>query len=249
MYGQPQFPRGLSLFSPPYHACIPIAPRPGVAASPGSSLVWYMTPSPDVERELEAVRHRPPALPLFVVLPEPEEIVALTHLLRAVPGLRPRGVLPSAGQGVIPALRTLLTTPPPALPRAVVAQLEASGVLRDPEARETVETIFAAAPRITSIQKLATAMCQSRRTLGRFFHRRQLPVPSHWLQFARVLHVSIQLQNTRTNVNRVAARYGYADGFTLSNSMKRLTGYRPTFIRQHLGWEWIVDVWLRREGF
>lgn len=248
MYAQPPFPRGLSLFQPPYRACSPVESDLRSAATPGASLVWYMTPTGQLQRDLEAVRGRPPSLPLFIVLPEPEEILPLTAVLRAVPGLHPRGVLPSAGHGVVSALRTLLTTPPPALPRAVVTQLEASGIIGDDETRATVEAIFAAAPRITSIQRLAAAMCQSRRTLGRFFRRRDLPVPSHWLQFARVLHASIQLQNTRTNVNRVATRYGYADGFTLSNSMKRLTGYRPTFVRQHLGWEWILDVWLRREG-
>jgi AraC-like DNA-binding protein len=248
MYAQPPFPKGLSLFRPPYRVCTPVDGDLRSASAPGASLVWYMTPTGQVEREFEVVRYRPPSLPLFIVLPEPEEILPLTTLLRAVPGLRPRGVLPSAGHGVVPALRTLLTTPPPALPRAVVTQLEATGIIQDDETRSTVETIFSAAPRISSIQKLAGIMCQSRRTLGRFFRRRQLPVPSHWLQFARVLHASIQLQNTRTNVNRVATRYGYADGFTLSNSMKRLTGYRPTFVREHLGWEWILDVWLRREG-
>ncbi len=34
----------------------------------------------------------------------------------------------------------------------------------------------------------------------------------------------------------------------MSNSMKRLTGYRPTFVREHLGWEWLVHAWLEAEG-
>jgi hypothetical protein len=29
--------------------------------------------------------------------------------------------------------------------------------------------------------------------------------------------------------------------------MKRLTGFRPTDVRQRLGWEWVVEAWLRRE--
>jgi hypothetical protein len=29
--------------------------------------------------------------------------------------------------------------------------------------------------------------------------------------------------------------------------MKRMIGYRPTEVRNLLGWEWIVEAWLRRE--
>jgi hypothetical protein len=46
----------------------------------------------------------------------------------------------------------------------------------------------------------------------------------------------------------VATRFAYPDGFSMSNSMKRLLGYRPSFVRQHLGWEWIVQVWAEGEG-
>jgi hypothetical protein len=34
----------------------------------------------------------------------------------------------------------------------------------------------------------------------------------------------------------------------MSNQMKRMIGYRPTEVREHLGWEWIVEAWLRREA-
>jgi transcriptional regulator GlxA family with amidase domain len=145
------------------------------------------------------------------------------------------------------ALRTLLAAPPRALAPAVADLLTDLGHVPDLETRQRIETIFARASHTTSIDELSEALCQSRRTLGRFFAARSLPVPSHWLQFARVLHVSIQLQNTRTNVSRISMRFGYPDGFTMSNSMKRLTGYRPTFVREHLGWEWIVAAWLRSE--
>ena len=51
-----------------------------------------------------------------------------------------------------------------------------------------------------------------------------------------------------TAIFRIAARCGYPDGFTMSNQMKRLTGFRPTEVRQRLGWEWVMEAWLRREG-
>ena len=241
-------PTGLHLFRPPYTDCEPItlgwSPEP---IQPGGSVVWFMAPTSTVYGEMEWVTRRPRSLPFFVVLPEPDDIVALSGMLRHLPDLGPRGVLPRAGRTTIPALRTLLAAPPTALPVAVGDYLEDTRILPDPASRERVERIFAEAAHVGSIEALATRLCQSRRTLGRFFHQRGLPVPSHWLQFARILHVAIQLQNTRTNINRVSARYNFPDGFTMSNAMKRLTGYRPSFVREHLGWEWIVEAWLRNE--
>ena len=238
---------GLHLFEPPYESLLPYEPIDVAEPRPGAALVWVLAAESDLGAEVNAIRGRRWSLPLFVVLPEPEHIVAVASVLRVIPDLRPRDVLPAAGDMLLPALRSLLASPPAALPPAVGEQLRWAGVV-DEEERERVETIFAAAPRVHSIERLAGVLCQSRRTLGRYFRDRSLPVPSHWLQFARVLHVAIQIQNTRTNINRISGRFGYPDGFTMSNSMNRLTGYRPTFVRKHLGWEWLLDAWLRREG-
>lgn len=240
--------QGLQLFRPPYQRCDPIEPDsyPGTL-EPGEAAVWFMAPGARIHDELRWAAVRPRGLPLFVVLPTPEEVYELADVLRLVPGLRPKGVLPGVGPGTLDALRTLLAAPPVALPRAVADYLEEMGVIGDPMIRERVETVFSAAPNTASIEGLARQLCQSRRTLGRFFRERGLPVPSHWLQFARVLHVAIQLQNTSLNIGRVAARFGYADGFTMSHTMKRLTGYRPSFVREHLGWEWLVEAWWREE--
>lgn len=240
---------GLHLFEAPYRACRRISlgwsPEPLL---PGAAVAWFMAPTAEVYGELEWIRSRPLSVPFFLVLPEPEDIRPLAGILRHIPPLRPKGVLPSAGSGTLSALQTLLAAPPNALADAVSDHLIDLGIVRDGETRARIETIFATAPHVSSIEKLAHQMCQSRRTLGRFFNARGLPVPSHWLQMARLLHVAIQLQNTRTNINRVSTRFGYPDGFTMSNSMKRLTGFRPTFVRDHLGWEWIIQAWLRREG-
>lgn len=71
---------------------------------------------------------------------------------------------------------------------------------------------------------------------------------SHWLQFGRILRVAIRLQNSEDSVLAVGYELGYPDGFSLSNQMFRLTGYRPVEARQYLGWEWILEAWLRREA-
>lgn len=241
--------QGLHLFRPPYRECTIVDPdaHPG-EPRPGEAAVWFMGATRRLEDELRWCALRPRGLPLFVVLPTPDEVPALVEALRLLPTLRPKGVLPGVGRGTLPALRALLSTPPAALHRAVADHFEDMGVVTDEAMRLRIETIFAAAPNTSSIEGLARRLCQTRRTLGRFFQERGMPVPSHWLQFARVLHVSIQLQNTTLSIGRVAVRFGYSDGFTMSNTMKRLTGYRPSFVRQHLGWEWIVEAWWRREG-
>jgi AraC-like DNA-binding protein len=241
-------PRGLQLFRPPYRACEAIEPswRPAGPA-PGAAVVWFMSLESRSYAELDWLWDRPRSLPFFVVLPEPEDVPLLAGVLRTVPDLGPRGVLPSVATGTMTALRVLLAAPPRSLSQSVGDLLTDLGCIPDVETRERIETIFARAPHTSSIDQLSAALCQSRRTLGRFFAERGLPVPSHWLQFARVLHVAIQLQNTRTNINRVSSRYGYPDRITMSNSKKRLTGYRPSFVREHLGWEWIVAAWVRSE--
>ena len=88
----------------------------------------------------------------------------------------------------------------------------------------------------------------SRRALGRRFMTRGLPVPSHWLHFGRILRGSIRLQDPRSTLFGVGSELGYPDGFAFSNQMKRLTGLRPSIMRECFGWEWIVESWLFKEA-
>lgn len=241
--------KGLFHFRPPYERYEPVTLdwQPQPPPEPGGSLVWMMASEKSINSELNQVRSRPRGLPLIVILPRPTEILPMAGIIREIPDLRPKAVIPSTGRGLAASLQVLLAAAPPALPVAVSDYLEDAKMIPDHETRDVVQTIFRLAPQVTNIESLAARMCQSRRTLGRYFQTRRLPVPSHWLQFARILHVAIQIQNARVSVNRISARFGYSDGFTMSNSMKRLTGYRPSFVRTHLGWEWIVEAWIRKE--
>lgn len=101
---------------------------------------------------------------------------------------------------------------------------------------------------LRTVSALSRSLYLSRRALGRRFLGRGLPVPSHWLHFARVLRGAIRLQNSDDSLFSVAAQLGYTDGFALSNQMKRLTGVRPSTARERLGWEWLVEAWLCREA-
>ena len=46
---------------------------------------------------------------------------------------------------------------------------------------------------------------------------------------------------------RTASRHGYPDGFALSNQMKRLTDVRPSDVKGHIGWEWVLESWIQKE--
>jgi transcriptional regulator GlxA family with amidase domain len=138
--------------------------------------------------------------------------------------------------------------PPRQLGAAVTSYLTRRQLLVQDDIRRGVRKIFDSLPETTSVSKLARRLYVSRRTMGRHFSAAGLPVPSHWLQFARLLLVSFRLQDNRHTVARIATRLGYPDGFTLSNQMKRLLDCRPSDIRNRLGWEWIVEMWIRTEA-
>jgi hypothetical protein len=55
------------------------------------------------------------------------------------------------------------------------------------------------------------------------------------------------MQNSDESLFDVARAMRYPDGFTLSNQMERLLAVRPSFARERLGWEWVVEAWLLRE--
>jgi hypothetical protein len=63
-----------------------------------------------------------------------------------------------------------------------------------------------------------------------------------------LLRLAIRLQNSDESVFSIAYDSGYPDGFSVSNQMQRLVGFRPSQVRQYLGWEWLVEQWLRREA-
>lgn len=239
----------LSVFAPPYTTlnAIQIGWVPGTLPPRGEAIVWRLTDSTRQEHEFDWLAARPVGLPLIVVLPPVREITRALGLLGHIPSLDPKMILPS-GRIVAPArLRELLAAPPRNLPQAVVAYLSRRQLLVAESIRREVRRIFELAPDTRSIARLAAHAGTSRRTLGRRFADLGLPVPSHWLQFARLLYVAVRLQNEPTAAFRIAARFGYPDGFTMSNQMKRLIDARPTDVRYCLGWEWIVEAWLAQE--
>jgi AraC-like DNA-binding protein len=244
--------RTLSVFAPPYEELVPCGPEivdelVDVDAWKGCALVWQLTGA-DQTAEFAALHRKAPGLPLLVLLPPPLEVHAVLRVLPLVRTLGPRLVLPHGIVDTPYRLRSALALAPRGVAQAVTHYLAERGVLNGPRETREFRRIMELAPDVPSISALSRRMYTSRRTLGRHFSACRLPVPSHCLQIARILYVSLQLHNDDAAVFRIAARFGYPDGFTLSNQMKRMIGYRPSEVRELLGWEWIVEAWLKREG-
>jgi AraC-like DNA-binding protein len=245
--------RSLCLFEPPYDNLKPITPEAVVELRhvndwKGRALVWQLTGSDRHAVEFEALRYKTPGLPLLVLLPPPHGVSHVARLLPSVRHLCPRLILP---HGLIDSpyrLRHVMALPPRNIAASVTDFLIRRGVLTRKNAIREFQRILELAPQTRSIAGLCRRMYTSRRTLGRHFISTGIPVPSHCLHFGRLLHVAVHLQAENVAMFRIASRFGYPDGFTMSNQMKRLTGHRPTDVRELLGWEWLVEAWLETEG-
>jgi AraC-like DNA-binding protein len=239
----------LALLRHPYTRLEPFATADAWPHEPGALVVWRLEAAARQRAELERVLERPPTLPLAVVLPPADEIGPAVPLIEELPGVRPRIVLPTKRLATAERLRYLLAQIPPNMPRSLVDHLRYRALLPTPRVREEVARILELSPTTRSISALSRRMYTSRRTLGRVFAGAGLPTPSHWLQFGRLMHVVAQIQNSgQTPINRIALRAAYPDGFTMSNQMKRLLGVRPSDVREWLGWEWVVESWIRHEA-
>ena len=142
----------------------------------------------------------------------------------------------------------MLRRPPSDLSMEVGDYLGWRGITIDLETRRIVRRIVELSQDLRTVSAMARSLYLSRRALGRRFLTRGLPVPSHWLQLARLLHATVKLQANRDTLFGVAVGLGYPDGFSLSNQMKRLTGVRPSEARDKLGWEWLLETWLAKEA-
>ena len=240
----------LSRFAAPYERLLPqpLQHPAGIHEWRGTAVVWRLSNAAAQWEQYQWLVQRPYGQPLFILLPHLDEIERAVPLLRRLRELRPRAVVPGAILGTPEHLRALLSAPPRSLAVAVTEHLAGRGVLRNAEARKEVQRILELSGEVTSISQLARRMYTSRRSLGRHFTGWDLPVPSHWLQFGRLLHACVHLQCEPTAAFRVAARMRYPDGFTMSNQMKRLLGFRPSEVRRLLGWEWLVEAWVEKEG-
>jgi AraC-like DNA-binding protein len=191
---------------------------------------------------------RPGGLPLVVILPGTDILRRLKPVvLELVEEARPHSILPPHPHPNPEELAYLLRREPEVLAGEVLDFLMWRGLELDQETRRIVRRIIELSADVTTLSAVARGVYLSRRALGRRFRDRGLPVPSHWLQCCRLLRAVIRLQNCDSSLFDVARSLGYPDGFTLSNQMERILGVRPSFARERLGWEWVLEAWLLRE--
>lgn len=194
------------------------------------------------------VQNRPGGLALLVILPAADVIEADPRVVPAVQRSRPHAILPHHEEPATTDLAELLRKPPSDLAASVTDYLDWRGLGVDRETVHLLRRIVDLSEEIRSVSALARGLYLSRRALGRRLMQRGLPVPSHWLQIGRLLRLTGRLQNSQASLFSVACESGYPDGFSLSNQMHRLTGYRPSQVREYLGWEWLLEAWLRKEA-
>ena len=244
-------PSAMTLLSHPYRELVPV--NGGAqqlreqGRSPGSALVWHLERGVHAQ-DANVVRGRPGGLPVIVVLPRVADLGSDTGLLADIDAVRPLAVLPYHPVPYLEDLTSVLRKPPQDLGREVTDYLAWRGLPVDRETAHLIRRTVALSADLRSVSALCRSMYLSRRALGRRFLSRGLPVPSHWLHVARLIRVAIRLQNSDESVLSVGYELGYPDAFSLSNQMARLTGHRPSEVRRYLGWEWLLEAWLRREA-
>ncbi len=240
----------LSLFKPPYDRLEPLRwddrrfAQPNI---PGTGLVWQLRLG-SWSRVFEVVRRRPPGMALIVILPSSVDLDSTPELLRVVESCRPHSILPFHREPHVGDLTALLRREPEDLSVEVMDYLQWRGINVDIEVRQLIRKTIDLSSELRSITALARSLYLSRRALGRRFLTNGLPVPSHWLHFARVLRAALLLQSSAATLAEAARRYGYPDGFALSNQMHRLVGVRPSEARCYLGWDWLVEAWIQTEA-
>lgn len=239
LYLAPPYRRVLELEGP---SQLPLADPPQ-----GEALVWNLAAGRWGEG-FRMAKDRPGGLPLIIVLPRTAELDEAQDLLGIVEQCRPQSILPHHPRPAAEDLVGVLRRPPESLPIEMTDYLAWRGIHVDGDTRHILRRTIDLSGELRTVSALSRSLYLSRRALGRRFLSRGLPVPSHWLHFSRVLRAAIRLQNSDESLFAVGCELGYTDGFALSNQMKRLTGIRPSTARERLGWEWIVEAWLRTEA-
>ncbi len=241
----------LSILTHPYRQLQPVtrdrAQLKEAARLPGSALIWRM--GPERREGIHAlVENRPGGLSLIAILPPARSVERDPELVRLVNRTRPHGLLPHHGEPHPTDLATVLSRPPLDLCSEITDYLAWRGLVVDRDTAQLLRRIVELSADLRTVTALARGLYMSRRALGRRLMTRGLPVPSHWLQIARILRVAVRLQNSDASIVTLAYAAGYPDGFSMSNQMHRLIGYRPSQLREYLGWEWIFEAWLRAEA-
>jgi AraC-like DNA-binding protein len=116
-----------------------------------------------------------------------------------------------------------------------------------PAVGHLVAVIFREAPRGGEVGKLLAERGHAERTVRTWFQRAGVPGPGKWVAAAHAIRAALRLQaQAGAPLLTLAVECGYSDHSSLSRQCLRLFGVRPGALRGTLGWEWLLDRWLRR---
>jgi len=193
---------------------------------------------------IRSLRQRLPSVPVVLSLgPEiPDPLYLATQASRS----SVRAVV--AGSSTLPeALRRPLTSSA-SLGPDVVEWLTLFGIRLSPTLAHLVSQIFTEAPRFTEVGDLLQSLGAAESSTRFRFRKKGLPAPSRWLQAARALHAALRIQmEPEKSILAHAYAMGYSDHSALCHQMKRMFGTTPAAVRQTLGWEWLLERWVRAE--
>lgn len=225
-------------------------PAGGIELERGGLLL--VTPSsPELDwtglrREIGTLRRRIPTASLVLRVPD-GWVVESVHLIRRAGELHVRGVV--VGEcDLVETLRPVLTNPTD-LSSEIREWLTIRGVPVPGSAWDLLEPIIRASRHHRELRNVTKLLDVGARTVRARFRKAGLPSPGRWLQVARALRAALEVQGEPDRpLLTIAVERGYSDHSSLSRQILRLFGLRPRRIRETLGWEWLVDRWLRRSG-
>jgi AraC-like DNA-binding protein len=193
---------------------------------------------------VRTLRKRLPAVP--VVLSLGPEISDPLYLATQASRASVRAVV-AGSSSLAESLRRPLTSAH-SLGPDVVEWLTLFGVRLSPTLSHLVAQIFTDAPHFTEIGGLLQSIGAAESSTRFRFRKKGLPAPSRWLQAARALHAALRIQlEPEKSILAHACALGYADHSALCHQMKRVFGTTPAAVRQTLGWEWLLERWVRSE--
>ena len=195
---------------------------------------------------VSGLRHRLPAVP--VVLSLGPDIADALYLAGQAARASVRAVV-SGNAPLGESLRRPLTSTGNLGPD-VVEWLSLFGLRLSPTLNHLVTRIFTDAPCYSEIGPLLQSIGAADSSTRFRFRKKGLPPPSRWLQAARALHAALRIQlEPGMSILAHACALGYADHSALCHQMKRAFGTTPAAVRETLGWEWLLERWVRNEVF
>lgn len=238
----------VSLLVPPYERTQPLRTLSDEIArvTPGALLMVELETEPadwgSLQELTQRLRATAPLLPIALrVDPHRVDVLhAAVHVARM-----PVRAIVAREEPCAQALRRQLTRPAD-LATDVVDWLGLRGTRLTPTLRHLIHGIFALAPESSSVAPLLARIGTSESSARFRLQKKRMPAPGRWLQVARALHAALHLQSRPERpLLRIALTLGYSDHSALSHLLGRAFGVRPAEIRHRLGWEWLLDRWLR----